>query len=654
MLDTQAAKDYFGTSLNTNQAFIEHIYQNTLNKTMVDDPDGVAYWTGLLEDGASRGAVVAQLVGVIQDYAPGGPSYNPSDSATIAAYNRFTHRVEVSNYMADTVYGTPEDWQTSTSFSHGLVVTADPASVDNAKAAVNGLADNPVISERYNPSLELVVDDTVIDFGRLDSKRRNLGAGTALGTIPVYPWPIPSYEAVYTVYYQDESDPDLIYSSDVPVRNLCTYLDGTTYFKTLPNLLPDPDHFNPDQYPDGMTCVFAVMAAPDSHPYLIQHGSSEPMFGNGNIYTAIPVPGGVAAGTLIDNYETLKEYNTMISIYGDSGLLSVQPHIRSAGSPVELARLTAPQGVLYVIAFSDGRFPVTSGQTVTESPNPLDPLALEPSGVVVDLTVEQGAWNQGNASGYIWMSPVTDDFWDLRHSEGTGDPGLWVNGRRVATLSYVGQALPLLWEAPDNPDVPQTTHDRRHLFPDAVPAGGTVQLEATVLDLVNPDVILDTVFAGVAYPVPLPKPEEPEEGECVFTIALQDSRMQPGDPVPEVILDFCNPDTGEPSRVISYERRVENYGGYVYPYYYFKMRKWVELRTYARWEVGGGAVSGSLTSSSKQFDWSSPIPVDNPFYMAGGGYGKRYYRLSVRADAPSSFSGELYMNFYFALEESAE
>jgi hypothetical protein len=146
---------------------------------------------------------------VIENYAPGGSRHNPADSATIAAYNRFTHRVEVSNYMADTVYGTPEDWQNSTSFSHGLMVTEDPASVDIAKAAVNSLVDEPVLFGNYNPSFELVVDDTVIDFGRLDSKRRNLGAGTSLGTIPVYPWLIPSYEAVYTVYYQDESDPRL-------------------------------------------------------------------------------------------------------------------------------------------------------------------------------------------------------------------------------------------------------------------------------------------------------------------------------------------------------------------------------------------------------------------------------------------------------------
>jgi hypothetical protein len=93
MLDTTDARNYFGSSLDSNQAFIEHIYQNTLNKTSAVDPDGIAYWRGLLDQGSSRGAVVAQLVGVIENYAPGGPSYDPNDADTVAAYNQFVNRV---------------------------------------------------------------------------------------------------------------------------------------------------------------------------------------------------------------------------------------------------------------------------------------------------------------------------------------------------------------------------------------------------------------------------------------------------------------------------------------------------------------------------------------------------------------------------------
>ncbi|MDT8379581.1 MAG: DUF4214 domain-containing protein [Desulfotignum sp.] len=137
MLDTQAAKDYFGANLNTNQAFIEHIYYNTLNKTISDDLDGINYWVNMLNAGTSRGQAVAALVGAIKDYAPDGPYYDPDDTATVAAYNQFMNRVEISNYMAVTVYYTPDNWETLTSFSHGMHVTDDPGTVWAAKANVD-------------------------------------------------------------------------------------------------------------------------------------------------------------------------------------------------------------------------------------------------------------------------------------------------------------------------------------------------------------------------------------------------------------------------------------------------------------------------------------------------------------------------------------
>lgn len=137
MLDTDAARNYFGANLNTNQAFIEHIYLNTLNKTIADDFDGISYWISVLDAGTTRGEAVATLVGAIYDYAPGGPLYDPDDNATVAAYNQFTNRVEVSNYMANNVYATPEDWESSTSFSHDLVVTDDPGTVSTAKANID-------------------------------------------------------------------------------------------------------------------------------------------------------------------------------------------------------------------------------------------------------------------------------------------------------------------------------------------------------------------------------------------------------------------------------------------------------------------------------------------------------------------------------------
>ena len=67
MLNTTDATTYFGTSLNSNQAFVEHIYLNTLNKTATDDATGIAYWVAELNAGKSRGEVVAALVTAVND-----------------------------------------------------------------------------------------------------------------------------------------------------------------------------------------------------------------------------------------------------------------------------------------------------------------------------------------------------------------------------------------------------------------------------------------------------------------------------------------------------------------------------------------------------------------------------------------------------------
>ncbi len=91
----------------------------------------------MLDTGTSRGEAVASLVGAINDYAPDGPYYNPDDTATVVAYNQFINRVEVSDYMADNVWNTPDDWETSTSFSHGLVVSDETGTVWAAKARVD-------------------------------------------------------------------------------------------------------------------------------------------------------------------------------------------------------------------------------------------------------------------------------------------------------------------------------------------------------------------------------------------------------------------------------------------------------------------------------------------------------------------------------------
>lgn len=141
MLATTDAKAYFGTSLNSNQAFIEHIYSNTLNKTYAQDKAGIDFWVNALNSGMSRGEVVASLVAAVADYS------SSTDPVTKAAYDQFNNRVEVSNYMANTVEKAPANYATSTKFATsgatGLVVTNSASTVTTAKTSVDTMKPVP-------------------------------------------------------------------------------------------------------------------------------------------------------------------------------------------------------------------------------------------------------------------------------------------------------------------------------------------------------------------------------------------------------------------------------------------------------------------------------------------------------------------------------
>lgn len=138
MLLTSAAATYFGSSIDTNQAFVEHIYLNTLNKTVTDDAAGIAYWVNLLST-HTRGEVVAGLINAISTYAPGAVNYDETDLATVAAYNQFANRVEVSDYAADTILTASVEYATSMSFDGFLRVTDDYTTVTTAKTELVSL-----------------------------------------------------------------------------------------------------------------------------------------------------------------------------------------------------------------------------------------------------------------------------------------------------------------------------------------------------------------------------------------------------------------------------------------------------------------------------------------------------------------------------------
>lgn len=137
MLATDDAKEYFGTSLLTDKAFVDHIYKNTLNKGEGVDEAGKAVWVEFLQTGASRGEMVVKMIEAIKEYQVGGSKYATADQATKNAAQQFANRVDVSDYTADTLETIAVSEINSTlSFSSALNVTYDAATVTTAKAAV--------------------------------------------------------------------------------------------------------------------------------------------------------------------------------------------------------------------------------------------------------------------------------------------------------------------------------------------------------------------------------------------------------------------------------------------------------------------------------------------------------------------------------------
>jgi hypothetical protein len=122
MLNTDPAKAYFGSTLDNNQDFIEHIYLNTLGKTYVEDADGVDYWVSELEYGKTKGEVIAALIVAAQDPTNAG-----------AAQDRFNNKVEVSDYCADEI-NEYTNLETFTGFLSS--VTDDPLSVNFSKELI--------------------------------------------------------------------------------------------------------------------------------------------------------------------------------------------------------------------------------------------------------------------------------------------------------------------------------------------------------------------------------------------------------------------------------------------------------------------------------------------------------------------------------------
>jgi hypothetical protein len=166
MLETDAAKTYFGATLTDHQAFIEHIYLNSFGKTYSQDRAGIDYWITELNTGKSQGKVVNSIIVAAQD---------PSNAG--AAQDQFNNRVEVSDYTASKI----AKYTDLTTFE-GFIdsVTDDDATVTAAKIAVDeeSITFDGVLSDGYIKGATIFADangDGVWNPGEATTTTDHLG-----------------------------------------------------------------------------------------------------------------------------------------------------------------------------------------------------------------------------------------------------------------------------------------------------------------------------------------------------------------------------------------------------------------------------------------------------------------------------------------------
>lgn len=178
MLDTDVAKTYFGATLNDNQAFVELIYKNVVNRTVADDAAGIKYWVDQLNAGTSKGKLVADMI-----YSGLNLDESKASAAEITAKRTLENKVAIGEYVASKIAKVPMDADGDyvyTFFQEILANTkadnlaAQKAIVDAAAGAMNSekvtltrgtdivkgyVFDAPMVNNKAGTDIVLSLDD---------------------------------------------------------------------------------------------------------------------------------------------------------------------------------------------------------------------------------------------------------------------------------------------------------------------------------------------------------------------------------------------------------------------------------------------------------------------------------------------------------------
>ena len=136
MLESPAAKAYYGNSVDTDRGYIETIYKNILGKDYSQDPNGIDSWVLHLQLGHTRGETLVKLFEVAQSAI--------AKAADPIAAKVFENKTEISAYMAQKIASIETDSNGNYDYAmfQEIIATTTATNLAAQKAKIDEMANS--------------------------------------------------------------------------------------------------------------------------------------------------------------------------------------------------------------------------------------------------------------------------------------------------------------------------------------------------------------------------------------------------------------------------------------------------------------------------------------------------------------------------------
>ena len=136
MLESPAAKAYYGNSVDTDRGYIETIYKNILGKDYSQDPNGIDSWVLHLQLGHTRGETLVKLFEVAQSAI--------ARAADPVAAKVFENKTEISAYMAQKIGSIETDSNGNYDYAmfQEIIATTTATNLAAQKAKIDEMANS--------------------------------------------------------------------------------------------------------------------------------------------------------------------------------------------------------------------------------------------------------------------------------------------------------------------------------------------------------------------------------------------------------------------------------------------------------------------------------------------------------------------------------